>query len=504
MLVIRALEDIPEQGITKGDMFHLYVVDSHHHMGHEKSHRNTPSGAYDFYALLFFEMERLAKDLMDNDQLLFEPIEVRPPKLPGTFFDSRDSWKRMNHGWLVDRTIVFPYSDDYSKSDTKGTPSFKVSNDKIAAWTTRAPHSTRLIGFARVDPSDAKNGPQDIATNELERAITKLGLRGLKLHPLAQLFLDDLEHDIIKHVLKKAGELGIPVIFDTRNIRTVERIHNLVNAMRQEKKYSTAMKQLRVILAHCGMSPGDPKLFDALRNPIISADTSSLHGRDIPLLFQMAKDRLSSDEISWSEPLLFGTDFSFLGVQAAQVILHLLSRNFKGTLTDTQRILGGNALSLIGRPFRIQHKKKKNPRQFSSPSQDGLTKSRMEEKILELIHVEKWDLQSLDYMIPPKHSWPSINSIDNGGYNGIHLNSYILTMKSPDGTRNAQLWLNDTAGDYITLGIMNSDSRYILESTELANQRMDQRLMKALVKNTTHETNVETLLSMIGNALDST
>ena len=78
MLVVRALEDIPEQGITKGDMFHLYIVDSHHHMGHEKSHRNTPPGAYDFYALLFFEMERLAKDLMDNDQLLFEPIEVRP------------------------------------------------------------------------------------------------------------------------------------------------------------------------------------------------------------------------------------------------------------------------------------------------------------------------------------------------------------------------------------------------------------------------------------------
>ena len=78
-----------------------------------------------------------------------------------------------------------------------------MSNDKIAAWTTRAPHSTRLIGFARVDPSDARNGPQDIATNELERAITTLGLRGLKLHPLAQLFLDDLEHDIIKRVLKK-------------------------------------------------------------------------------------------------------------------------------------------------------------------------------------------------------------------------------------------------------------------------------------------------------------
>lgn len=45
MLVVRAVDDIPEQRIAKGDEFHLYVVDTHHHMGREKGHRNTPTGA---------------------------------------------------------------------------------------------------------------------------------------------------------------------------------------------------------------------------------------------------------------------------------------------------------------------------------------------------------------------------------------------------------------------------------------------------------------------------
>ncbi|MHA1638292.1 MAG: amidohydrolase family protein, partial [Candidatus Thorarchaeota archaeon] len=449
MLIIRALDDDLANGVKKGDIFHLYILDSHHHMGKEKSHRNTPSGAYDFYALLWFEMQRLAKELMNDDKLLFEPVDVRSVGLPGKFFNSRDSWKRMDHGWLVDRTIVFPYTDDYSKSDKKGVPSFKVSNDKIAGWTTRAPHSTRLIGFARIDPLDAKNGPPDIAINELERAINVLGLRGLKLHPIAQLFLDDLEDESTKMVLQKAGDLDIPVIFDTRNIRTVTRIHGLIESMRDDTKFSKSVETLRVIIAHCGMSPGDSKLYDALRDPAIFADTSTLHGQDVPLLFKMAQKRISLDEKSWSQSLLFGTDFSFLSVQAIQVILYLLSRDFSGSLTDIQRVLGGNALSVVGKPFVKPITKKKKPQQISTPYMSGEMRSRIEEKILSSIHQKKWNLSSLDYMIPPTDSWPRLIPEKNGGYNGIHLDSYILAMKSPTGKNNVQIWLDKYVGDIL-------------------------------------------------------
>ncbi|MFW9919845.1 MAG: hypothetical protein ACFFED_09615, partial [Candidatus Thorarchaeota archaeon] len=130
MLVVRAIEDIPEQSIKKDDLFHLYLVDAHHHMGREKSHRNTPGGAYDFYQLLWFEMKRIAEKAIGNDELLFEPIQIIPTPFVSNLFSSRDSWERMKHGWLVDRTIVFPYSDDYAKQGPEGSPSFKISNDK--------------------------------------------------------------------------------------------------------------------------------------------------------------------------------------------------------------------------------------------------------------------------------------------------------------------------------------------------------------------------------------
>ncbi len=56
-----------------------------------------------------------------------------------------------------------------------------VSNDYVAAAVQKYPES--FIGFASVDPWKGK-----IAVAELTRAVKSLGLRGLKLHPIAQAF----------------------------------------------------------------------------------------------------------------------------------------------------------------------------------------------------------------------------------------------------------------------------------------------------------------------------
>ncbi|MFW9983098.1 MAG: amidohydrolase family protein, partial [Candidatus Thorarchaeota archaeon] len=288
MLVVQAVEDQPHRGIKKGDEFSIYIVDAHHHMGSEKGHKNTPAGAYDFYASLWFEIQKRTQVLKDDDQLLFEPVSLQAPELATRVFKSRTSWNRLDHGWLIDRTIVFPYTDDYSSPEVPGAPSFKVSNDKIASWTSRAPHSTRLIGFSRVNPLD---GGQ-IAVNELERSVRDLGLRGLKLHPLAQLFLDSIEDQAVRNVVKRAGELGLPIIFDTRNMKTVVRIKRLVDSMRNDPQSGDALRGLKIIIAHCGMSPGDSRLYEALKDPIIFGETSTLHDRDVPVLFETASDRL--------------------------------------------------------------------------------------------------------------------------------------------------------------------------------------------------------------------
>jgi len=56
-----------------------------------------------------------------------------------------------------------------------------VTNDYVAAAVKKYPES--FIGFASVDPWKGR-----MAVDELTRAVKSLGLRGLKLHPIAQAF----------------------------------------------------------------------------------------------------------------------------------------------------------------------------------------------------------------------------------------------------------------------------------------------------------------------------
>jgi predicted TIM-barrel fold metal-dependent hydrolase len=81
-----------------------------------------------------------------------------------------------------------------------------LRNDTIAELVTR--HPDVFLGFASVDPWKGK-----AACNELRRAVTELGLRGLKLHPSAQLFAPN---DVRVYPLyETATELGIPILFHT-------------------------------------------------------------------------------------------------------------------------------------------------------------------------------------------------------------------------------------------------------------------------------------------------
>ncbi|MFX1483347.1 MAG: amidohydrolase family protein, partial [Promethearchaeota archaeon] len=458
MLVIKAVEDQPNRGIKKGDEFRLYIVDAHHHMGREKSHKNTPAGAYEFYASLWFEVQKQSKTLMENDTLLFEPIGIESPVFAGKVFRSKTSWKRLDHGWLIDRTVVFPYTDDYSAPETPGEPSFKVSNDKIAAWTTRAPHSARLIGFSRVNPKD---GGQ-IAVHELERSVLKLGLRGLKLHPLAQLFIDSIEEDTTKQVVKRAGELGLPVIFDTRNMKTIVRIKRLVDSMRNDPHCGNALRGLKVIAAHCGMSPGDSRLYEALKDPIIFGETSTLHDKDVPVLFDSASNRL----VDWSDKIIFGTDFSFLSVQAVDVIMYLLSRSFPGSLSDAQRILGGNMLLLLRTPFRTFTKSNIQPTEFVYKDKTQNSQRELEDKVLTLLAKGNWELCSLDLMIPPAGTWPVIRPLSRGGLNGVEQDSYVLTLKNNE--NEYHLWIRRRPGNFLSCTILPAQGMVQLDSLENA------------------------------------
>lgn len=81
-----------------------------------------------------------------------------------------------------------------------------VTNDFVADCVAR--HPDAFIGFASVDPWKGK-----AAVNEFRRAITDLGLRGLKLHPSCQGFAPN-DHRFYP-LYETAAELGAPIIFHT-------------------------------------------------------------------------------------------------------------------------------------------------------------------------------------------------------------------------------------------------------------------------------------------------
>ncbi|MBD3406405.1 MAG: amidohydrolase family protein [Candidatus Lokiarchaeota archaeon] len=481
MLHIRATRDIPRQNIRKGDEFHLYIVDFHHHMGREKSHQNTPSGAYEFYTLLWFEMQKISKDMSESDSFLFEPLGVVPTPMVSDLFEAKKSWNRLNHGWLIDRSVVFPYTDDYSMSGYPDKPSFHTSNEKIAGWTTRPPNSARLIGFCRVDPLDGSKISKESAVKELDYAIGTLGLRGLKLHPLAQLFVDAIEDDLTARVMKRAAEWCIPVIFDTRNINTAIKIQNLVSQVREDNP--SLSNDLKVVLAHCGMNPGDSRLYRILRDPAIYGETSSLHGKDIPVLFEMAQERIRIMGESWSNKILFGTDYSFLSVQAIDLILFLLTHEFPGTLADAQKILAGNALTLINRPFFSKSKTITKSQQYSF-SYDRAEP--IKEFLIKLFLKKDIDLASLDVMIPPSSTWPDLEPLQNGGYNGIHFDSLIASLRKRDGSKELHLWLRENLG-LVRLSLLQSHGDKSLKKLELTSDSIPQSLYEEL-----ESTNVQT------------
>jgi predicted TIM-barrel fold metal-dependent hydrolase len=95
----------------------------------------------------------------------------------------------------VDVSVVFTYEGLLHPSP--------AANDSLAAFV--APHPTRLVAFATVDPRAAD------AAREIERCVTQLGMRGVKLHPWLQGFSS--HEPGLDAVCETATRLAVPVLF---------------------------------------------------------------------------------------------------------------------------------------------------------------------------------------------------------------------------------------------------------------------------------------------------
>lgn len=387
--------------IDTGELISLYIVDAHHHIGREPNIINTPDLSYRYYEkvgkyILNFFKNKSTSELKKDFKLI--PQKIIPPPFKPDFFNLHKSWGRNNIGWIVDQTIVFPLNDTYA-SQTK--PNFQKSNNIISSFSTTVPNSMRLIGFLRLNPHD-----KALAIQELHRSHFVLGLRGLKLHPISQMFVEEIDQEPTFSIVMEAVKLGLPIIFDARFISTAERIYSLAQKISEKlKDYADAFPpKLKLIIAHCARAFDNLSFFKKiLSNDYLYGETSTLSGDDLPIFYENASSHIYSDIFSWSDKIIFGTDYPLMQeIQFIDHLLYLLSRNFfettNATICDLQKILATNALKLLS-PYHILHTgnstldKRKHNKVFVINNLNDFFN-----KLLIKVKDEKLNITSFDYM----------------------------------------------------------------------------------------------------------
>jgi len=159
----------------------------------------------------------------------------------------------------IDRAVLLPIDCARARGDAVS------SNEQVAELCQ---HSSRFIGFASVDPL------KDGAAHELEHAVRKMGLRGLKLDAALQDF--ELRDPKVYELYEAATGVEIPVLLHTGMSwapgTALERGQPMLleDAIRRFSK-------LEFVLAHWGWPWVWEATALALKYPNVYLDTSCLY-----------------------------------------------------------------------------------------------------------------------------------------------------------------------------------------------------------------------------------
>jgi len=234
-------------------------------------------------------------------------------------FDEAGVEKLVILGWDAETTTRLP----------------RVPNDYIAKIVDA--HPDRLIGFASVDPHKGA-----LAVKELERAVKDLGLRGLKLHQVAQAFYPN-DHEFYP-LFEKAVELKIPVVF---HMGMAAWGAGLPGGAGFRLKYSQPIfiddlaadfPDLKILAAHPGWPWHDELLAIALHKPNVYFDLSGYAPKYIPANVLQYANTLLSDKC------MFGSDYPHISPK--RWVEEFKALNFKPESRD--KILEKNARRFLG------------------------------------------------------------------------------------------------------------------------------------------------------------
>ena len=257
--------------------------------------------------------ERMARRVFDIGNN-FQPL--------GTFFLQMDVAG-------IERAVLLPI-------DCRRTRKDAVSSNEQVAELCRL--SNRFIGFASVDP--LKKG----AARELESAVKKLGLKGLKLDPALQDFR--VNHRKVFPIYEAAAGLGISLLVHTGMScvpeTPLERGHplHLEEPIRQFPK-------LNFVLAHFGWPWVWEAAALALKYPNVYLDTSCLYYDSPKEFFQFVFSKqipTTVIERSLRNKIVFGSNYPRVEIKNMVHALKTLALT-EGCLN---KILRENAERLLG------------------------------------------------------------------------------------------------------------------------------------------------------------
>ncbi len=229
----------------------------------------------------------------------------------------------------IDRAVLLPIDCRRARKDSVS------SNEQVAELCAQ---SNRFLGFASVDP--LKKG----AVRELENAVKKLGLRGLKLDPALQDFQP--HHRKVFPVYEAAAALGIPLLLHTGMSWAPETPLEPGRPLLLEPAIRR-FPQLPFVLAHFAWPWVWEAVALALKYSNVYLDTSCLYYDSPKEFFQFVFTKqipTTVIERSLRTKIVFGSNYPRVEIKN---MVHAL-KSLPLTEACLRRILGENAERLLG------------------------------------------------------------------------------------------------------------------------------------------------------------
>jgi len=361
-----------EEQTNEKRVLKFYLIDGHHHIGEDTdNHKNlTINGSFDFFRAIWSLLNSKYEEYENNKEYptYFKPrfkIKNIFPPAPLDFLKSNPIHA---NSWIIDQFIAFPFHDKFRekpRNDGK-IVQYHNSNTRLANIISSNDSGCRLIGYCRLNPTDG-----NLALEELDYSILKMGLKGIKLHPISDEWNEKNyfeENSLwVKEILRRAIKYNIPVIFDCRFVNTLKWIYNIVNILQEEYQDNRfddnyIYDHLKVIVAHIGfLMQNDDLLYEVLSHPCIYGDLTGLFSSRTKDLIENLYEKVKcpyqdlpsmGKKYYWSTKIFVGSDFNYFeAFHIVDQLLYFLSEDFynliEGNLSVLQNIFSENILNLI-------------------------------------------------------------------------------------------------------------------------------------------------------------